>query len=149
MIKTILTRFMRLAVIGIICSLPIRLLESGTTGSPGPILILSLLLFTGLTGFDTYAFSKAYWKLPDIIFGIFIPLILYIAFNITSLFWMPASIYNYMFLPFRSAELVCSKSVLSIILINIFIIILSIVLGIIASVKGKRLYEQMDIDDIS
>lgn len=144
MIKTVFTRFLRIIAVGIIASLPIRMFEQGTSRSAAPILILSLLIFLILTELDTYAFSKAYWKIPDIALGIYIPLALYVIFNMTAYLWMPVSIYNYMLLPFRTAELIFAKTLPSIISVNCLIVLLSVVISLIAAHFGKELYLKMD-----
>lgn len=141
MLGTVFIRFLRLQIISIICSLPIRLIEKGITESVTPVLALSFLLFSIVTIFDTVAFSKAYWRLRDILLGIFIPYILYLIFSLTGLFWIPSSIYNYLFLALRSPEIFLHKSLYSIITTHVFMLVVTIVCSVFSSRSSRHRFE--------
>lgn len=138
---TVFIRFLRLQLISIFASLPILLIEKGITESVTPVLILSFLIFVIAVLWDTGAFSKAYWKRTDIAVGIFAPYCLYLIFGMTSLLWMPSTIYNYLFLALRAPEIVFHQSLYAVISSYVFMLAAISVVSVVSSLSGKRLYE--------
>lgn len=147
MIGTVFIRFLRLQLCSIICSLPLLLIDKGISTAVEPILILSFVLFSVIVLTDTYAFAKSFWNAKDIAIGIFIPYALYLIFSMTSLLWMPASIYNYIFLALRSPEVIFHKSLMSIIFMNVFMIVTMLIASFAASYSGKRRFLKMTAEE--
>ena len=80
--------------------------------------VMSLLLFLGTIGVDTYRFSSLYFGIRDSLLGLYIPFLLSLGINILGYFFFSESLYNYLFLPLRAFETLGFQSIHSVLLSN-------------------------------
>jgi len=80
--------------------------------------IMSLVLFIGAIGVDTYRFASLYFSFRDNLLGLYLPFLLCFAINILGYKFFPETLYNYLFLPLRAFENLSFQSIHSILLSN-------------------------------
>ena len=140
MLALIFSRFLRILITSMICSLSICLGISGIINDKG-VLFLSFITFIIVTGIDGYHFSFVFWKIRDYFLGQLLPLVIYICMGfLTCLIFRPV-VFNRMFLPLRFAGCFEIRTHESIAIIGIVFIIIVTVLRFIGARLGYLQYK--------
>ena len=141
MLLSVFFRLLRLVITGIFCSLPIYLGYVITITDNG-ILFLSFLAFVVATAIDAYRFSFAFWQVEDYFIGQLFPLIIYVVMGFAACLSFHPVLFNRIFLPLRFAGCLGMRTIESIAIVSIFVIVMVTVLRIFGARSG-RLYENI------
>lgn len=136
MLKSLLFRLLRLVITSILCSLPIYLQYVGTIPD-NVILFLSFIAFVIATGIDTYRFSSIFWKIQGYYFGQLLPLGIYIILSFLTCLVFPPAVFNRIFLPLRFAGGFGMRTIESIGLISIVVIVIVTILRFFGARTGR------------
>ena len=138
---SLLFRFLKIVVAGVICSLPIYLRYIMPI-SDNAILIISFTAFMIVTCYDSYKFSKVFRKRKDYYYGLLLPLLIYIFLGVLTRLFFPPIVFNRIFLPLRFAGLFGLETLQSIFIfsvINIGIVTIARTLGVKKGLLNKKM----------
>ena len=140
MLSSLFFRLLRLIITSVICSLPIYL-KYLVTISDNAILLLSFILFVVAIGIDAYFFSFDFWKIQDYYFGHLLPLVIYIAMGFLTCLSFKPVVFNRIFLPLRFAGCFGMKTIESIVIVSMAVIVIVTVLRFFRARSGHLLYD--------
>ena len=145
MLLSVIFRMLRIIITSIVCSLPIFLLELISIRDSG-VLFISFLAFVIASGIDAYFFSVCYWKRIDYFYGQLIPLVIYIIVALCVYHLFQPIVFNLLFLPFRFLESFGFRTIESIFVIALFLIIIITILRFLG-VRTAKIHMNMYEDD--
>ena len=146
MLLSVFFRLSKLLITSIICSLPIYLgyLEVITDNG---ILFLSFLAFVVAISVDAYRFSFTFWEIQDYCLGQLLPLVIYIAMGfLTCLIFQPV-VFNRIFLPLRFARCFGMRTIESIAIVAIAVIVIVTVLRFLGARSGYLFFDEFVEDE--
>ena len=125
----LLFRFLKLFVITVISSLPFLVLQVVDV-QVGIILLVSILIFLPLVGYDAYYFRFEYFEKWDYLKGMIIPYMLLFGAAVFTFFKGSSILFNTFFLPFRFAESFGLKTISSVVVTLLFVFVITTILAL-------------------
>ncbi len=146
MLLSVFFRLSRLLITSIICSLPIYLgyLEVITDNG---ILFLSFLAFVVAISVDAYCFSFTFWEIQDYCLGQLLPLVIYIAMGLLTCLISRPVVFNRIFLPLRFAGCFGMRTIESIAIVAIAVIVIVTVLRFFGARSGYLFFDEFAEDE--
>ncbi len=144
-------RLLRLFITSVLCSLPIHLVRvadliliSGKVlFTDRVILALSFIAFIIAIGIDAYRFSFVFFNIRDYFLGQLLPLVTYIAAGFLICLNFPPVVFNRIFLPLRFVYFFGMKTIESIGIVALALLLLITVLRLLGARSG-RLFSDED-----
>ena len=97
-------RMLKMLAISVCCSFLMLILQLVFDQNFSFLHVVSLAVFLGWIGYDCYQFSSLYGTIKDSVFGLLFPLIGCFAVVAAGYFFLPESLFNFLFLPLRAFE---------------------------------------------
>lgn len=136
MLVSLFFRLLRFLITGIICSLPIYFDSLGVVKDNG-ILFISFMAYVFIMGYDTYNFSFTFWEKKHYYLGLLLPLGIYIIMGFLTCLFLPPVVFNRIFLPLRFAGGFGLRTIESIPVISMIIIVVLTVLRFFGARAGR------------
>ena len=144
--RLLLFRFLKLFIISIVSSLPFLVLQVVNI-QIGIILLISFLIFLALTGYDAYYFRFEYFEKWDYLKGMIIPYLLLFGACLFTFFKGISVLFNTLFLPFRFAECFGLKTLLSVIVVFVFLLVITSVLALLGEHEVTSFLESVRYEE--
>ncbi len=132
-----LSRTVKLLIISVISSLPFAIMQVIRIDSKVTILI-SFILFLLLAARDAYVFSYNSWEETGAFEGVILPYLFVLCISIICFFTLPAFIFNFILLPIRFAECFGVKTIISIVIISLFMGLFSWAISLLGYRTAKK-----------
>lgn len=143
MLLSLFSRWLRLMITGVVCSLPLYLKYMMTLNN-NIIIFISLLIFVSVIGFDAYRFSYMFWKKRDYLLGQILPLLTYIITAYLTCMVFKPIVFNRIFLPLKFAECFGMKNVVSIGIVSAVLMIIVTILSFFGARAGYLYYRTFE-----
>lgn len=144
MIISVLLRTIRFFLISIIISSVFTIAGIFIPPDEMSVLLISYIIFIIVMSVDIFGFSCFFNQKKDVFLGIVFPYIIYAMLSFIGYKLFKPFVFNFMFLPLRTAEFYNIKSIFSIIIMHIITFIIVCVMSIFGKVRSKYIefYEE-------
>ena len=144
MIISLMLRFVRYAICGVVASFPLYLMRwSGAIRADTLVLYLSYIIFFILTSRDAYVFSRIYWKKQDFYVGQLFPYAVCVLFSILLYALKLPRLFNVFFMYLRFFECFDCATFSSLLLTHIINLTIYTVARIVGGRHGQIDFEIM------